>query len=182
MASLCLKTASAGGRGGTGSPSSLIPSECRILSADPARPVAMSPRASPVGDRLLGRVGRAPRYRRTGGAMGQDAAWRAPAADRTAGARARLPCGAAEGVAPEFGLYLQGRPPPPMSWSSRWVRWLDWWLPIDRADALDALLELLRRAEAERVEVACSGGHGRTGTAPACLAVLDGVPNLLYEA
>lgn len=93
-----------------------------------------------------------------------------------------LPCGAAEGVAPEFGLYLQGRPPPPMSWSSRWVRWLDWWLPIDRADALDALLELLRRAEAERVEVACSGGHGRTGTAPACLAVLDGVPNLLYEA
>ncbi|AXY53304.1 protein-tyrosine phosphatase [Rhodococcus ruber] len=29
---------------------------------------------------------------------------------------------------------------------------------------------------AERVEVACGGGHGRTGTAPACLAILDGVP------
>lgn len=42
--------------------------------------------------------------------------------------------------------------------------------------ARDALLELWRRAEAERVEVACSGGQGRTGTALACLAVLDGVP------
>ena len=28
----------------------------------------------------------------------------------------------------------------------------------------------------ERVEIACAGGHGRTGTALACLAVLDGVP------
>ncbi|NUP61376.1 MAG: protein phosphatase, partial [Nonomuraea sp.] len=28
----------------------------------------------------------------------------------------------------------------------------------------------------ERVEVACGGGRGRTGTALACLAVLDGVP------
>lgn len=32
------------------------------------------------------------------------------------------------------------------------------------------------RAEAERVEIACAGGRGRTGTALACLAVLDGVP------
>lgn len=60
---------------------------------------------------------------------------------------------------------------------SRWVRWPDWWLPFDRADARDALVELWRRAEAERVEVVCNGGHGRTGTALACLAVLDGVPN-----
>jgi protein-tyrosine phosphatase len=27
-----------------------------------------------------------------------------------------------------------------------------------------------------RVEIACGGGRGRTGTALACLAVLDGVP------
>jgi protein-tyrosine phosphatase len=27
-----------------------------------------------------------------------------------------------------------------------------------------------------RVEIACWGGRGRTGTALACLAVLDGVP------
>jgi protein-tyrosine phosphatase len=26
------------------------------------------------------------------------------------------------------------------------------------------------------VEIACSGGHGRTGTALACLVVLDGLP------
>ena len=84
--------------------------------------------------------------------------------------------GAPAGETPQFGLYLQGRPPPPVDWSSRWVRWPDWWLPADRADARDALLELWRRAEAERVEVACSGGRGRTGTALACLAVIDGVP------
>ena len=29
---------------------------------------------------------------------------------------------------------------------------------------------------AERVEIACGGGRGRTGTALACLAVIDGVP------
>jgi protein-tyrosine phosphatase len=38
----------------------------------------------------------------------------------------------------------------------------------------------LRDAWAEaadrRVEIACGGGVGRTGTALACLAVLDGVP------
>ena len=28
---------------------------------------------------------------------------------------------------------------------------------------------------AERVEIACAGGPGRTGTALACLAILDGV-------
>ena len=31
---------------------------------------------------------------------------------------------------------------------------------------------------AERVEVACPGGRGQTGTALACLAVLDGLPGL----
>jgi protein-tyrosine phosphatase len=35
----------------------------------------------------------------------------------------------------------------------------------------------LARAETGRVEIACARGHGRTGTALACLAVLDGVPN-----
>jgi hypothetical protein len=41
---------------------------------------------------------------------------------------------------------LQGKPPPPMGWPSRWVPWPDWWLPTDRDDARDALLELWRRA------------------------------------
>jgi len=34
-----------------------------------------------------------------------------------------------------------------------------------------------RRSERERVEIACGGGRGRTGTAIACLAVLDGIPS-----
>lgn len=91
---------------------------------------------------------------------------------RGRGLRHRAP----EGAAPEFGLYLQGTPPPPVGWRSRWVRWPDWWLPVDPGDARDALVELWQRAESERVEVACRGGRGRTGTALACLAILDGVP------
>jgi protein-tyrosine phosphatase len=80
------------------------------------------------------------------------------------------------GPAPDFALYLLGKEPPPVGWEARWVRWPDFRLPTDRDDALDALREVWRRAEAERVEVACWGGRGRTGTALACLAVLDGVP------
>jgi protein-tyrosine phosphatase len=79
-------------------------------------------------------------------------------------------------VSPDFALYLQRRQPPAVAWAARWVRWPDWWLPSDHDDAHDAVLELWRRAEAERVEVACTGGRGRTGTVLACLAVLDGVP------
>ena len=63
-----------------------------------------------------------------------------------------------------------------MPWDARWVRWPDFRLPADRGDAYDALYEAWRRAASERVEVACGGGRGRTGTALACLAVLDGVP------
>lgn len=80
------------------------------------------------------------------------------------------------GAVPEFGVYLLDEEPSPVSWDARWVRWPDFRLPADRADAQDALCEAWRRAEAERVEIACGGGRGRTGTALACLAVLDGVP------
>lgn len=76
---------------------------------------------------------------------------------------------------PEFGLYLLGETPPAVEWDARWVRWPDFRLPVDRHDAQDALHEAWRRAEAERVEVGCGGGRGRTGTALACIAVLDGV-------
>jgi protein-tyrosine phosphatase len=41
---------------------------------------------------------------------------------------------------------------------------------------LPALAEVWQRGVAERVEIACAGGRGRTGTALACLAILDGVP------
>ena len=78
--------------------------------------------------------------------------------------------------APDFGLYLLGSAPEPPGWPHRWVRWPDFRLPADPADARDALTDLWERAADERVEVACGGGVGRTGTALACLAVLDGIP------
>lgn len=81
------------------------------------------------------------------------------------------------GPQPEFALYLYGKPPPPVDWDSRWVKWRDFGLPSDRDEFGAALREALARAESERVEFACHGGHGRTGTALACLAVLDGVPS-----
>ena len=81
-----------------------------------------------------------------------------------------------EGPAPTFGLYLLGKAPPAVEWDSRWLRWPDFWLPRSRTDAREAFGEILRRSESERVEIACGGGNGRTGTALACLAVLDGVP------
>ena len=56
------------------------------------------------------------------------------------------------------------------------MRWPDFWLPRDAAELRAALLEVLDRAADERVEVACGGGTGRTGTALACLVVLDGLP------
>lgn len=81
-----------------------------------------------------------------------------------------------DGPLPEFGLYLLGQPPARMPWDTRWLRWPDFRLPADKVDARDALREAWRRAEHERVEVACGGGRGRTGTALACLVVMDGVP------
>lgn len=77
---------------------------------------------------------------------------------------------------PTFALYLLGHQPPAVDWEFRWIRWPDFRLPADRPAAADALREALERAGTERVEVACGGGYGRTGTALACLAVLDGVP------
>ena len=91
---------------------------------------------------------------------------------RGRGLRAPLP----EGPLPRFGVYLLGRPPGDPGWASRWVRWPDFRLPAAPDDLRDALSEALERSGTERVELACGGGTGRTGTALACLAVLDGVP------
>ena len=74
----------------------------------------------------------------------------------------------------DFALVLAPGPAP--SWPHRRLRWPDFWIPLDRVDARDALGEVRRRAQAgERVEVTCRGGVGRTGTALAALAVLDGL-------
>lgn len=82
-----------------------------------------------------------------------------------------------QGPQPSFALYLLGHRPPIVAWENRWLRWPDFWLPSDPTATTDALHEAWGRAEVERVEVACGRGYGRTGTALACLAVLDGVPN-----
>jgi protein-tyrosine phosphatase len=81
-----------------------------------------------------------------------------------------------DGPAPEAAVHLLGRPPAPTPWEARWVRWPDFRLPSDPVAAREALLWAWERATDLRVEVACGGGRGRTGTALACLAVLDGVP------
>lgn len=97
-----------------------------------------------------------------------------PSGRRLRGRGLRRPLGPAS--PPEFALYLLGRDPGPTPWSARWVRWPDLRLPSDDADARSALLDAWARAGDQRVEVACRGGRGRTGTALACIAVLDGVP------
>lgn len=76
---------------------------------------------------------------------------------------------------PQFALYLTGRRPPDADWAASWVRWPDFWLPSDPEAARTALSQTWERAGAERVEIACGGGRGRTGTALACLARLDGL-------
>lgn len=81
-----------------------------------------------------------------------------------------------DGVTPHVGVYLLAKEPPDVPWESHWVRWPDFRLPADRERARTVLREMWERAAGERVEVACGGGRGRTGTALACLAVLDGVP------
>ncbi|MEU4216869.1 protein phosphatase [Actinoplanes sp. NPDC026623] len=97
-----------------------------------------------------------------------------PSGRRVRGRGLRRPAPA--GPDPEFGVYLLGSEPPATAWESRWLRWPDFRLPADRRRAAEVLHEAWLRAATERVELACFGGRGRTGTALACLAVLDGVP------
>lgn len=73
-------------------------------------------------------------------------------------------------------MYLLDHEPPTVQWVARWVRWEDFGLPADDTDTLERLREALERSGEQRVELACLGGRGRTGTALACLTALDGVP------
>lgn len=83
------------------------------------------------------------------------------------------------GPEPEFGLYLgsrrlRSRHQPP--WPHEWIDWPDFLLPRDSGLAVDRIRSLHNRARTgQRVEVACGGGVGRTGTVIACLAVLTGM-------
>lgn len=79
--------------------------------------------------------------------------------------------------APDFGLYLDERWAPP--WEHARVPWPDFGVPSDLDALRDGLSAVRARAKAgDRVEIGCLGAHGRTGTALACLAILDGhAPN-----
>jgi hypothetical protein len=91
---------------------------------------------------------------------------------RGRGLRRPLPAG----PTPTFAVYLLGEQPPEVPWEARWLRWPDFRLPSSQAQAHAVFAEAWARAATDRVEFACGGGRGRTGTALACLAVMDGVP------
>jgi protein-tyrosine phosphatase len=86
------------------------------------------------------------------------------------------------GAAPDHGLCLgtqrlRRRHEFQLSWPHQWIDWPDFLLPRDRGQAIDQIRALYDHARAgRRVEVACGGGIGRTGTVIACLAVLAGLP------
>lgn len=74
---------------------------------------------------------------------------------------------------PDYGLYLDHRWQPP--WPHDHLDWADFGVPASMPPVLAALQSVLGKARAgEGVEIGCLGGHGRTGTALACLAVMTG--------
>ncbi len=76
---------------------------------------------------------------------------------------------------PDYGLYLDHRWQPP--WNHGHIDWPDFGVPADSQAVTTGLTDLLERARSgQRTEIGCLGGHGRTGTALACLAVLAGHP------
>ena len=89
------------------------------------------------------------------------------------------------GPPPEYGLYLgparrrrlrSGDAWLP-DWPAEWLDWPDFRVPRDGEAAAAAIARAHALArEGRRVEVACVGGTGRTGTVIACLAVLAGHP------
>ncbi|SJN22964.1 hypothetical protein FM114_03620 [Luteococcus japonicus LSP_Lj1] len=70
-------------------------------------------------------------------------------------------------------LRLVARPESP--WPYTWLKWPDFGLPLSREAAWAEIERAWRLAEVERVEVACGGGRGHTGTALAAMAILDGL-------
>jgi hypothetical protein len=94
-----------------------------------------------------------------------------------------------DGPLPDFGLYLGHPPDRPRrlrlsrraawrpEWPAEWIDWPDFRTPRDPDAAAAKIVEAFRWARSgERVEIACTGGTGRTGTVIACMAVLAGHP------
>ncbi|GMA21247.1 protein-tyrosine-phosphatase [Arsenicicoccus piscis] len=75
---------------------------------------------------------------------------------------------------PDWGLYL-GLTRPAVDWPSAWICWPDFGLPVLRREAWESIRTAWDMALEQRVEVACRGGIGRTGTALAAMCMLDGL-------
>jgi hypothetical protein len=104
---------------------------------------------------------------------------------RGRGRREPLPTG----PAPDYGLYLGRSPTTPHrtlrrrrptwqpDWPADWIDWPDFRTPRDNQQAAATIHHayLLARS-GQRVEIACGGGTGRTGTVIACMAILAGHP------
>lgn len=78
------------------------------------------------------------------------------------------------GLEPDLTLHLSAIRPRHLPSRTTWIAWPDFGLPIDRQAAARALLDAWDRSDQSRVDVACRGGLGRTGTALACIAAIDG--------
>lgn len=84
------------------------------------------------------------------------------------------------GVLPTYGLYLgtartRRRFAAAMPWHQDWIWWRDFGVPKEHTAAVAAITSAYRAMHrGERVECACPGGVGRTGTVLACLVVLTG--------
>jgi hypothetical protein len=76
---------------------------------------------------------------------------------------------------PDFGLYLASSwKPACLAYS---LDWPDYGVPVWNEIAYQSIQDAYGLAEdGSFVEVGCIGGHGRTGTVIACMAVLAGVP------
>lgn len=76
--------------------------------------------------------------------------------------------------APDYGLYLDGGWAP--ACPNVHLAWSDYGLPDRWQLAVATIIDAYRRAEdGYWVEIGCIGGHGRTGTVLACMAVLSGM-------
>lgn len=79
-----------------------------------------------------------------------------------------------EAAPPDFGCYMYSGWEP--DWLAYWLNWTDYGLPKMSTDTVEKIVDdLLVRARAgQRVEIGCMGGHGRTGTLLALLALKAG--------
>ena len=97
-----------------------------------------------------------------------------PSGRRVRGRGLRQPAPA--GPPPTLTIHLTGRQPAaPAHGDQVWIRWPDFWVPTDFDQAAAALRDGYERAFTERVEIACGGGVGRTGTALSAWVIFDGL-------